>query len=58
MGYLRDLYQQPGVAEIHGLGHIRRHYYGNHESINSTGIVSKGPVLSLDEPHERERFSG
>jgi putative glutathione S-transferase len=40
------------------LGHIRRHYYGNHESVNSAGIVPKGPVLSLDEPHERERFSG
>jgi putative glutathione S-transferase len=40
------------------LGHIRCHYYGNHESVNSTGIVPKGPVLSLDEPHERERFSG
>jgi len=57
-GYLRDLYPQPTVAETVDLGHIKRHYYGSHESINPTGIVLKEPVLSFDEAHERERFSG
>ena len=57
-GYLKDLYQQPGVAETVDLGHIKRHYYGSHESINPTRIVPKGPLLNFDEPHERERLSG
>ncbi len=57
-GYLRDLYQQPGVAGTVDLGHIKRHYYGSHESLNPTGIVPKGPILNLDEPHGRERVSG
>jgi putative glutathione S-transferase len=57
-GYLKDLYQQPGVAETVALGHIKRHYYGSHESINPTRIVPKGPLLNFDEPHERERLSG
>ena len=57
-GYLKDLYQQPGVAETVDLGHIKRHYYGSHESINPTRIVPKGPLLNFDEPHEREWLSG
>jgi len=57
-GYLRDLYGQPGVAETVDFGHIKRHYYRSHESINPTGIVPKGPILNLDEPHDRERLSG
>ncbi len=57
-GYLNDLYQQPGVAETVDLGHIKRHYYGSHKSINPTRIVPKGPLLNFDEPHERERLFG
>lgn len=55
-GYLKDLYQQPGVAGTVDFGHIKRHYYRSHESINPTRIVPKGPILNLDEPHGRERF--
>jgi glutathionyl-hydroquinone reductase len=57
-GYLKELYQQPGVAETVDFGHIKRHYYGSHESINPTRIVPKGPILHLDEPHGRERMFG
>src|SRR5215204_980043 len=58
-GYLRDLYQQPGVAETVNLVHIKRHYYVSHEkSINPTGIVPKGPILNLNEPHDRDRLTG
>ncbi len=32
--YTRELYQWPGVRETVNLEHIRRHYYGSHESIN------------------------
>ena len=56
-GYLRDLYQQPGVAATVDLDHIKRHYYGSHRSLNPTGIVPRGPVLDLDEPHDREHLS-
>jgi glutathionyl-hydroquinone reductase len=56
-GYLRDLYQYPGVAETVNMDHIKKHYYRSHESINPTRIVPKGPVLNLDEPHGRERLA-
>ena len=52
-GYLKDLYQQPGVAETVDLDHIKRHYYVTHKSINPTGIVPKGPILYYDSPHNR-----
>jgi len=44
-GYLRDLYQQPGIAETVNMEHIKQHYYYSHESINPTRIVPKGPKL-------------
>ncbi len=53
-GYLRDLYQQPGVAGTCNLVHIKNHYYGSHKTINPTGVVPVGPVLDLDAPHGRE----
>jgi putative glutathione S-transferase len=56
-GYLKDLYEQPGVAETIDLDHIKRHYYLSHKSINPTGIVPKGPILDYDEPHNRQRLS-
>jgi putative glutathione S-transferase len=54
-GYLRDLYQQPGVAETVNMDHIKKHYYRSHESINPTRIVPKGPILDFTWPHERAR---
>ena len=53
-GYLRDLYQQPGIAETVDFDHIKRHYYMTHPQINPTGVVPKGPEMDLDEPHGRE----
>lgn len=54
-GYLRDLYQVPGVADTVDFHHIKRHYYASHTMINPTGVVPKGPALDLDAPHGRER---
>jgi putative glutathione S-transferase len=45
--YLRALYQSPGVAETVDFGHIKRHYYQSHTSINPTGVVPLGPTLDL-----------
>lgn len=53
-GYIRDLYQQPGVADTVNMVHIKTHYYASHTMINPTGIVPAGPVLSFDQPHQRE----
>jgi glutathionyl-hydroquinone reductase len=57
-GYVKDLYQQPGVAGTVNMDHITKHYYGSHESINPTRIVPKGPILNFTEPHGREFLSG
>lgn len=54
--YLRDLHQVPGVAETVDFDHIKRHYYGSHDTINPTGIVPKGPLIDLFAPHDRGRF--
>jgi glutathionyl-hydroquinone reductase len=57
-GYLRDLYQTPGIARTVNLDHIKAHYYVTHTEINPTRIVPLGPVLDLDRPHDRERRQG
>lgn len=54
--YLRDLYQQPGIAATVNFDHIKRHYYITHHDINSTQIVPIGPVLDLDRPHDRAKL--
>ncbi len=54
--YTRELYQMPGIAETVHMGHIKRHYYGSHGTINPTGVVPKGPLLDLGEPHGRGRL--
>lgn len=55
-GYLRDLYQVPGVADTVKIDQIKLHYYYTHEEINPTRIVPIGPELHLDAPHGRERL--
>ena len=52
-GYLRDLYQVPGIAETVNMAHIKAHYYTSHAIINPTGIIPAGPIINFDEPHER-----
>ena len=47
LGYVCDLYQQPGIAETVSMDHIKNHYYGSHASINPTGIVPKGPEINF-----------
>ncbi len=53
-GYLRDLYQTPGVAETVDFDHIKRHYYVTHGDINPTRIVPVGPMQDLTTPHGRQ----
>ena len=49
-GYLRDLYQIPGVAQTVDFDHIKRHYYYTHDDINPTRIVPIGPLQYLEMP--------
>ncbi|PSJ42434.1 glutathione-dependent reductase [Zobellella endophytica] len=57
-GYLRDLYQLPGVADTLDMAHIRHHYFRSHPTINPHGIVSVGPVQDWRQPHDRaNRFN-
>jgi putative glutathione S-transferase len=55
-GYLRDLYQHPGIAATVDMDHIKRHYYRTHPTLNPTRIVPVGPALDLAAPHGREHL--
>ena len=52
-GYLRDLYQVPGIAETVSIEHIKAHYYTSHANINPTRIIPIGPLLDFDTAHDR-----
>ncbi|MGL5832014.1 MAG: glutathione S-transferase family protein [Waterburya sp.] len=53
-GYLRDLYQLPGVAATCDLESVKRDYYGNLFPLNPGGIIPLGPDLTnLLQPHQR-----
>ncbi|MBD1810099.1 glutathione S-transferase family protein [Microcoleus sp. FACHB-SPT15] len=54
-GYLRDLYQLPGVASTCSLESVKQDYYGNLFPLNPGGIIPSGPdMTSLLEPHGRQ----
>ncbi len=56
--YLKDLFQQPGIAGTVNFDHIKRHYYVTHRDINPTGIVPLGPIQDdLWTAHGREGLS-
>lgn len=53
-GYLRDIYQLPGVAETCRLEDIKRDYYGNLFPLNPGGIIpTTSGIDHLREPHDR-----
>src|SRR5882672_2040723 len=56
-GYVRDLYQTPGVAETVNIEYYKRHYYGSHKTINPYLIVPIGPEIDFAKPHDRARLS-
>jgi putative glutathione S-transferase len=55
-GYLRDLYQVPGIAETVDFKAIKDHYYLSHRAINPFGIVPIGPEVDMTAPHGRARL--
>ncbi|CAG73550.1 conserved hypothetical protein [Pectobacterium atrosepticum SCRI1043] len=54
-GFLRDIYQMPGIAETVDMAHIRHHYYRSHGTINPHGVISLGPEQDLNQPHQRDK---
>lgn len=57
-GYVRDLYQQPGIKDTVNMEHIKNHYYASHESINPSRVVPVGPDINFSESHGREAING
>ncbi|WP_394212345.1 glutathione S-transferase family protein [Psychrobacter piscatorii] len=55
-GYLRDLYQVPGVAETVNMAHIKQHYYTSHANINPTRIIPIGPAIDFTTAHHRDQL--
>jgi glutathionyl-hydroquinone reductase len=55
-GFVRDIYQMPGVSDTVHIDFIKRHYYGSHANLNPSRIVPIGPELNYDTPHGRERL--
>lgn len=52
-GYLRELYQWPGVAGTVNFDHIVRHYHYSHETINPYRIIPINPQPDFKAPHGR-----
>ena len=54
-GYVRDLFQPPGVAATVNMEHIKQHYYYSHHTINPSRIVPEGPEINFFAPHQRHQ---
>lgn len=55
-GYLRDLYQLPGIADTCDIDAVKRDYYGNLFPLNPGGIIPLGPGWDgLQKPHDRDK---
>jgi putative glutathione S-transferase len=55
-GFVRDIYQMPGISDTVHVDFIKRHYYGSHANLNPSRIVPIGPDLNYETPHGRERL--
>ena len=53
MGFTRELYQFPRVAETVNMDHIVRHYHYSHDTINPNRIIPVNPQIDFDAPHGR-----
>ncbi|GGX38174.1 glutathione-dependent reductase [Tateyamaria omphalii] len=53
IGWLRELYQIPGIGQTVRLDHIIPHYYASHDWINPSRVVAVGPEMTFDRPTPR-----
>lgn len=56
-GFVRELYQVPGIAGTVDFEHIKTHYYASHLTINPTGIIPLGPEQDFNLAHGREHLA-
>lgn len=50
--FVRDIYNEPGIADTVNMDHIKKHYYQSHLHINPFGIVPDGPLIDFKLTHE------
>ncbi|KAL8566962.1 hypothetical protein ACOMHN_059762 [Nucella lapillus] len=55
-GFVRELYQMPGITETVDQEHITKHYYMSLKSINPFGILPIGPDIDFMQPHGRDKM--
>ena len=55
-GFMRELFQMPGISNTVNMKHIKYHYYASHLNINPTGIVPIGPEQDFGAPHGRDHL--
>jgi glutathionyl-hydroquinone reductase len=57
-GYVRDIYQMPGIQATCDIAAVKRDYYGNLFPLNPGGLIPVGPDLAdLALPHGRGEMS-
>ncbi|MBM7069877.1 glutathione S-transferase family protein [Actibacterium sp. 188UL27-1] len=56
-GWLRELYQMPGIAQTVRLDHIIPHYYTSHDWINPSRVVAVGPETTLGQLSQRDQLN-
>ncbi|MGF1535578.1 MAG: glutathione S-transferase family protein [Elainellaceae cyanobacterium] len=54
-GYVRDIYQQPGVASTCNLAAVKRDYFGNLFPLNPGGLIPQGPEVDFGAACDRNR---
>lgn len=56
-GYLRELYQTPGIAAACDIATMKRNAFSQAGPIGANGIVPAGPVVDHRRPHDRARLA-
>lgn len=53
-GYIRDVYQTPGIKPSVNFWHIKTHYFTSHPVLNANAIVPIASEWDIEEPHGRD----
>jgi putative glutathione S-transferase len=52
-GYIRDIYQLPGISKSVNMKHIKMHYFTSHPKLNFYAIIPGGNPVDFKAPHGR-----
>ncbi len=55
-GFMRELFQYPGVAETVDIRSFKEHYFASHDMINPTGVIPVGPAVDLHAAPNRDHL--